>query len=922
MGMRNGNLKANVVRFLSLTLYLLSLTACLLMSFASKAACAVVSEVEINGLYSIGKGELLDLLCFKPGNPIDSTSVREGIKRAFLKGIFEDISIETTDGEKVKVIINVKERNIIKNIHIEGDYAISRKTIKNLFLLKEGQIMMCDMREKAVMDLKHDLAIRGFPNASVHAETERLKEPYRTNIHLQINTGEPLRIKKIHISGADDEIKAVMKLSEGDIYDQTILKKDLERIKTYYKRDKYFHPVVGPYTFTDGTLDISVHSGKRLHISIVDNNAISSKALLKEMPFFESETFSDDVVEEAVFRMLSLYHKEGYPFAQIAPVITSKDDLIDLNFFIFEGPQVKTGTISFTGNSFPEKNLKEIMSLKEGKLYNPDLVDADRESIRNFYYALGYLSADIEEFKTNPPFPPLVKGVGIDSYRGEGGLPDKIDIIVKIHEGLRTEIERVKVVGAHLVPEEEVLKTINIKPGDIYNDVDISDARYRVIDLYNTYGLIEAVVSVKREITGQKASLTFKIDEGSEILFGKTIITGNNNTKYVVIKRELQQKENMPFDFRILNKERQKLYKLGLFTDVHMEPLDTYDHKKDVLINLREGNAGAVELSLGYAEYERYRGILDLSYKNLMGMNRQASLRLELSSLERRYILQYYEPWFMGIPLQFRAFLLSEERKEINIDTRETRYKLTRHSATAGFEKIIGNTLKAELYYEFSLVNTYDVQPDVVLSKEDTGTLIISGIRPGIVYDTRDNPFEPRKGILSGISLKFTSPVFLSETDFIKLTFYGNIYHALSKRIVLAASLRGGIAQGYLKTQKLPIVERFFLGGRTTVRGYEQDTLGPKGSDGNPTGGNAFLMENLELRTSLGKGLGIVAFLDGGNVWLDIKDINPGDFKFTTGLGLRYDTPVGPVRIDYGHKLQREKGESSGELHFSIGHAF
>jgi outer membrane protein insertion porin family len=106
------------------------------------------------------------------------------------------------------------------------------------------------------------------------------------------------------------------------------------------------------------------------------------------------------------------------------------------------------------------------------------------------------------------------------------------------------------------------------------------------------------------------------------------------------------------------------------------------------------------------------------------------------------------------------------------------------------------------------------------------------------------------------------------------------------------------------------------------VRGYEQDTLGPKGSDGNPTGGNAFLMENLEMRISLGKGIGLVTFLDGGNVWVEMKDMDPSDSKFTAGLGLRYDTPVGPLRVDYGFKLQREKDESRGELHFSIGHAF
>lgn len=901
----NKKWKTEDKKFLTLIFYCLLFTAYFLIFITSEAAGSVVGEIEINGLYSIGKDEFLYILNINPGKPINEESVRLGIKRAFLKGLFEDISVETIDGEKVKVIITVKERNFIKNIYIEGDYPLSRKTIKELFPLKEDQVLICDMLEKAVIDIRHEIAVRGFPHAGVNAEIERLKEPYRINIHLRIDAGDPERIRKINISGAGDEAKAVMKLSDGDIYDHLILKKDIERLKAYYKNNKHFKPLIGPHTFTDGTLNISVNPGKRLQISIEGNDAVSKKALLKEMPFFEAEDFSDDIIEEAVHKMSSLYHREGHPFAQIAPVITSGDDTISLNFFIFEGVKVSVRSVYFSGASLPEKNLKEIMSLKEGGIYNPDIIGTDRETLKDFYNALGYLTADVEELQTK--------------YQ-EGS--NEIDIIVKINEGLKTEIESVNIIGANLVPEAEVRKAINIKPGDVYNDFDISDARFKVIDLYNTYGLIEAVVSIKREIAGQKASLTFQIDEGTETLFGKTIIVGNYSTKYAVVKRELQQKEDTPFNYRILTKERQKLYKLDLFTDVDMEVLNKHDQKKDVLIKLREGNAGAVELSVGYAEYEGFRGIFDLSYRNLRGMNRQGSLRFELSSLEKRYVLQYSEPWFLGIPLQFRAFLLGEDKKEINIDNRETRYKLIRHSATAGFEKKIGDSLKSELYYEFSLVNTFDVKPDVILSREDIGTLVISGIRLGIIYDTRDNPFYPEKGILSGISVKLTSPVFLSETNFIKLMFYGNVYQKLTKGIVLAISLRGSIAQGYLKTDELPIVERFFLGGRTTVRGYEQDTLGPKGLDGNPTGGNVFLMENLEIRTSLGKGIGIVAFLDGGNVWVKTNDINPADIKFTTGLGLRYNTPVGPIRIDYGHKLQKEKGESSGEIHFSIGHAF
>jgi outer membrane protein insertion porin family len=545
------------------------------------------------------------------------------------------------------------------------------------------------------------------------------------------------------------------------------------------------------------------------------------------------------------------------------------------------------------------------MSLKEGGLYNPDIIDADKETLIELYNALGYLSASVEEF---------------EAKYDESSMDMSINI--KIHEGEKTEIGKVDIVGALHVPEGEIRDTVSIKAGDPYNEVDISDARYKILQLYNSRGFVDALVFVKRDIEGQKVSLTFQIQEGEVTFFGKTVVLGNYHTRYEVVKRELKHDERMPFDYSVLAKERQALYKLGLFSDIDVEILDRYDHTKDTLLKVNEGNAGVAEFGFGYADYEKFRGFFDLSYRNLWGMNRQASLRLELSSLEKRVILQYLEPWFLDKQLPFRIFLLYEDKEEINVDTGDTLYRLKRYSASAGIERNLNDSLKAELYYEFSFVDTFNVQTDVVLSKEDTGTLAISALKPGMVYDTRDNPFDPRKGILSGISLKAASPLLLSETNFLKLLFQGSAYHQLVERFILALSLRGGLAWGYHGTKELPIVERFFLGGRTTVRGYEQDTLGPKGKDQNPTGGNAFLCGNVELRSYLGKGIGIVAFFDGGNVWKKVDDIKFGSVKYTTGLGLRYNTPVGPLRIDYGHKLQREKGESAGVLHFAIGHAF
>jgi len=878
----------------------------MILLWSSESSASLVSEAEVHGLASLDKEELLYLLDIRPGESIDANTVRTGIKRAFLKGIFEDISVEAGDGEETKVVIHVREKDLVRKISIKGDYAVSGKKIKELFGIKEGMLLTCGLLEKATEDFKRDLAFLGFPRVEMYSKIKRLKKnPYLVDILIVINTGEPERIKKIEIEGAAKEAKSVMKLTDGDVYNREILNKDIEKIRVSLKKKGHYKPVISRYTFKDGVLAFSVNPGKRLQISVQGNDTVSTKTLMKEMPFFEAEDFSDDIVQEAVNRLLSIYYVKGYPFAQVAPVVTVKDDLITAAFFIFEGTEVEVKEISFQGNSLKADRLKEIMSLRENKKYNPDLLDPDREALEKFYNALGYLSVKIDD---------------IQAVYEEGR--ETVNIIVGIHEGAKTEIGRIDITGANLVSKMELLKVVNLHPGDPYNEVDLTDARYRIIEFYNKKGFPNATVEVKREIEELKADVTFQINEGSVALFGKAIVTGNRNTKYEVVRRELKQQENMPFDYTLLSRERQQLYKTGLFTDIDMEALGSYEDKKDVLIKLREGDAGAVEFTLGYAEYELYRGSLDLSYRNVMGMNRQASLKLEVSSLERRYVLQYYEPWFLNTELPFRIYILGEDKKEISIDTRETRYHITRNSITAGFEKKMSNFLRGELFYEFSLVNTYDVKPDVVLSKEDTGTLVISGWRIGLIYDTRDNQFYPKKGILSGATLKITSPIFLSETHFIKLTLYGNVYREVAKGFVLAASLRGGLAQGYSGTNELPIVERFFLGGRTTVRGYPQDELGPKGSDGTPTGGNAFLMENLELRTSLGKNFGLVTFLDGGNVWVKTEDIKLTDVKFTAGLGLRYNTPVGPIRIDYGQKLQKEKGESAGELHFSIGHAF
>ena len=860
-----------------------------------------IEKIEVEGLASISKEELLGLLDLKVGEVLDPLKVREGIKRAFFKGIFNDIEVYA-NAARTDVRVLVVERDRIRNVEASGNNFFSAREIRKMFELKEDGILRYDLLDEAVKRLKETLAERGFPYAIVTATVKPTSKPYFKDIALMVEEGPPLLIKQILVHGApEEEVRHIIHVSDGDRYDRKAVQSDMERISKHYKDLGYLTPVVS-YRFADGRLDIDVNMGKKLRINFDGNTVFSSKELLKEMPFRDAGAVRDDLVEDATRKIVSLYYAKGYSSAQAAPVMSEADDTITLSFFIFEGEQVKVGELKFPGMTLPEKNLKAVLPLKEGDYYDPSLLSSDVDMVREFYVALGYLSVVVE-----------TPGVEIEK--------EKATITIPVKEGPKTVIGKVEVSGAVSVPREEILKAARLNEGSPYNEVDIADARQRLIDLYYEKGFIDVAINAEVKFSGESADITFNIREGERTFFGKTIVTGNVETKTVVIERELLHKESGPFNYNVLAKERQRLYRLGLFTEVRIEPLDPYDHKRDILIEVTEGNAGSVEFGIGYNNYDKVNGTVDIGYKNLFGMNRQVSLRVGYNFLEKLYAVNYLDPWFMARHLSFKGTLYRNEREEKNIDTKVVMYRYRKYGVSLGVEKQLTDAMKGSLYYDYVVSNTFDVQPDIVLTDRDAGRLDISSISPGITYDTRDNPFEPRKGVLAGFMVKLSSSAILSQTNFAKAVFNGSVYHEIARPFVVAAALRFGVAQGWGHATILPLVERFFLGGRNSVRGYAQDTLGPRGANNNPTGGNAFVETNLELRTFLGKGIGVVTFLDSGNVWQKVSDID-GTIRHAVGMGLRYDTPVGPFRLDYGYKLKKEPGLSRGELFFSIGQAF
>lgn len=875
-------------------------------SFASDTK-VVIRDIEVQGLTRITERELVDLISIKIGDILDGKKLGQGTRRAFKKGIFLDLKVESEpykDG--IKLIYIAEETPIVGRVKVEGNKVVSKRVINKVLSYKEGEEFRRELLDSAISRLYRYYRNIGFPYARIDAAVEDKKTNGTVSVRIQINEGAPQIIKALIMP---DEFKSYIHASAGDVFNGNKIDNYIIKLRDYLKKLDYINPLVGPYKFSEGELTIPVNPGKRLKVFFEKNKAINRKKLLKALPFFEDGNVTDESVEEAADSIRNLYLREGYYNAKVASAYETDEDYINVTFFIFEGERVFLRDVSFSGNTISDDVLKSIIPFKKNKPFNATLLNDGRDALVIFYNALGYLQAEVIEIKTALDHDN--KGLNLDFV---------------INEGHQTIIKSVRISGNRDIITSDIQSALNLKEDTPYNIIDIRDARYRIQSLYSKRGYISARVEVKSTINEDKAFLDYEITENRPSVVGKIIVRGNVKTKDKIIRRELTVAEGERYNYEEVLNTKERLYRLGLFSEVKIdiiEPDNKEDRReKDMLITLKESNPGSVEISIGYGDYEKLRGSLDIRYRNIGGYNRQVGFRTEIDSVENKYVLDYREPRFFNNPdIPFNVSLTRESKSAVNIDTKEVLYKIDKTSFLAGIEKELGKGLKAWLNYEYSFNDTTDVKPGVILSRENTGTLAISSISPSLFYDLRDNPFDPTSGSLHGIALKFASKAYLSESEFVKGTFQSSWFFLLKKQIVFALSLKGGVAHSFGATDQLPLIERFFLGGRTTVRGYGQDMLGPKGADNVPTGGNVFALVNVEFRIPIRKGFGIVTFVDGGNVWIRTNDID-AELKYTAGIGLRYRTPVGPVRLDYGHKLNREQGESAGELHFSFGHAF
>lgn len=662
-----------------------------------------------------------------------------------------------------------------------------------------------------------------------------------------------------------------------------------------------------------------VDDGMRLFITVTEkpsvrtvtfegNRAVKKDEIDKRILLKERSTFQRNLLNDTVTGLEQHYREEGYSFAHVAPTVTPvADNQVDIMLQITEGKKIRISQIRFTGNTFfTDATLRQQVQLKEftlpiisgpASLYRPEALRVDLQLVEQFYQNNGFINVQVGE--------PVV-----EINREAGAIVITVPVT---REGEQYKIGTVQLAGDAVFTEEELRQRIRLTSGEIYSREAVRGDISTLTDAYTDEGYAFADVAPTVSIDDQNrlVHLNFTVRPGPRVYIGRIDIIGNERTRDAIIRRELRLDEGDLYSGSRLRRSRQRLLNLRYFEEVKIDTVRRPEGDLlDLAVEVAERSTGQFSAGVGFSSVETVVFTASVAQTNLFGRGQTLSAAVRIGGISQDFTLSFQEPWLYGRPISlgFSVFRRSEDFVTFDI---------TRTGFSLSLGRAFGEFAQASLSYGFEILDISNLDPSASqLLREQEGTSTTSSITPRLVRDSRNNPIDPSQGSLNTLEVEFAG--LGGSNRFYKTIGSSTWYFELPAQLTGFVRGRFGFGNGY-GGETLPPSERFFLGGVTTVRGFEFRDLGPKDLEGNPLGGTSFLQFNLEIGRSIGRLVRVVAFVDAGNVYEPRNQFDFSELRRSAGIGIRVVTPVGPIRLDYGFKLDRRPGESIGELGFLLG---
>lgn len=670
-------------------------------------------------------------------------------------------------------------------------------------------------------------------------------------------------------------------------------------------------------------------------VKFIGNKKVNDEALLSETTIKKRSVFSKQKLQIDLKRISEIYTKTGRFLTKIDPKIVQKDqNRVELIFEIDEGPKAKIGEIYFVGNkAFDDQDLHEEISTKKSKWwkflsssdsYDADRIDFDKEMLRRFYTNRGYADFSV-----------LSATAQINRQK------DRFFITFLMEEGIRYEVGNVEIVN-HIekFDTESLRKKILIKSGKIYNGELVEKTIDAMIETMSdkSYAFANIEPVLKRHRNSKIIDIDFVIQETPRIYIEQINISGNVRTIDEVIRRELRFREGDPYNITKINRSKQRIENLGFFEKVEFSTKRIGDTDKvNLEIEVKEKKTGELNLGIGYSTVNKVNLNAGIRENNLFGTGRQIGFNVQKAFAYSSSDISYTKPYFLGMPLNagFDIFKINQSRRNA----------LAYDTNRLGFSLNAGYQISEFLSHNFSYSRVDDKISNVdatatILARNLQGQYVTSGIGQNLLYDKRDNRFDPKNGYFISASQTFNG--IGGDIKTMKYESAMGIYSpTINNDFIVKLVARGGVIEGL--GQSVRSNNGFFLGsnqGSGNFRGFGYNGLNPRAMingtpnrNGEPVGGRIFYIGTAELRFPLGlpKELGIygVLFSDNGVVKGVDSGItggtavaDSGKLRSTYGLSIAWASPMGPIRLDFAKVWRSEQYDVPQNFNFSVGTSF
>jgi outer membrane protein insertion porin family len=878
----------------------LALALLLLGAARPPAPSELVQSVELL-VAAEDRERLARYVLLRPGGPLDPEAIRRTVELLHATGAFRDVVVETSEGpDGLQVQVRPLPAPRLSRLERRGDAVLTPKELRRVTRLRFGEALWPARLERAAQDAGVALSERGYLEGRVTIEV--VGEGAAAVAVVGVHAGPRARVGSTRLLGLSSELahaaQQQLRPRRGEVWSRARADEaaaEVVRLLRSAGRWRARASVLIAYDPSTAKVDVTfeVAPGPRCAVAF-EGSALPGDLKREVEKRLIEGGLAADALEAAADRIETELRARGHRNALVAQREEIGNDAVTV-YEVAAGPLSQVASLRVVGwdGPLPAFETRAGLPVRDASL------EADARALTAALEEQGYSEARVEA-----------------ELSDAGG---SVPVTFRVRPGPRTLVSAVEVLSP--VASIEV-KTLRLRSAAAYRVRDVARDKATLLAAYRDAGYPQARVEPEIEFAEDRTSarILLRVEPGPFAVVEELVVAGLDTTNERVVLREMALRAGEPLGLANVLESQRRLQALGAFERVSIRELDASEaSRRTLIVTADEASRTAVSYGVGYAERDLFRASAEVTRRNLWGMDRSLSTFARVSFRGSRLFTTYREPRLFDRRQELFLTGFREEEDRPSFD-------FLRFGGLVQTAQPVGARFNVILRYAYQKTDTFNVQVPLSDIDREFQSSTFSGPSASLVLDTRSDPLDPRDGAFVGADLSLSHGL-LGGDSFVKGFLQASAYRPLRSRLTLALSGRLGLSRTFGdEPPRLPLPDRFFAGGDYSLRGYEVDTAGPleRTPQGAlvPTGGNGLVFGGAELRVDASRHIALAAFSEAANVYPLVRNLDLRELRYVAGLGLRYRSALGPLRLDWGYKLNRRPGEKAYDIHFTVGHAF